>query len=96
MRKAEYVRNAKQARAHTCHWPGCGKQVPPAMWGCLHHWKKLPRDLRMRIWGAYRPGQEEDLDVSSKYIEVARETQEWIRTYLEREAKLSSTSVDKQ
>ena len=29
--KADYVRSAKQTRRHTCHWPGCRRQVPPAM-----------------------------------------------------------------
>lgn len=76
--KADYVRKAKQTREHDCHWPGCGKQVPPAMWGCLKHWKMLPRVLQLKIWAAYKPGQEETLDVSEKYVKVAREVQEWI------------------
>jgi len=31
--KADYVRSQGQTRNHHCHWPGCDKQVPPAMWG---------------------------------------------------------------
>jgi hypothetical protein len=39
---------------HTCHWPGCNKEVPPAMWGCAHHWFALPKTLRDKVWAAYR------------------------------------------
>jgi hypothetical protein len=41
-----------------CHWPGCERQVPPAMWGCKPHWFKLPKQLRDRIWATYEIGQE--------------------------------------
>jgi hypothetical protein len=80
MSKADYVRAQRQTREHECHWPGCGKQVPPAMWGCKKHWFMLPASLRARIWRAYRPGQEKDLDVSDEYFAVAREVQRWIAT----------------
>lgn len=79
--KADHVRRAKQTRAHTCHWPGCGKQVPPAMWGCRDHWFRLPKYLRDAIWRAYRPGQENDLDVSDDYFRAANAVQEWIRQH---------------
>lgn len=79
--KADYVRNAPQTRGHACHWPGCGKQVPPAMWGCKTHWFRLPSNLRAAIWRAYEPGQEERLDPSERYIEVAKRAQEWIREH---------------
>ena len=81
--KADHVRAARDAltphRAHTCHWPGCGKQVPPAMWGCPQHWYKLPLSLRNKVWAAYRVRQEDDLSPSRRYIEVAREVQDWIK-----------------
>lgn len=77
--KAAYVRRQGQTRRHACHWPGCDKQVPPAMWGCRPHWFKLPKRLRDRVWAAYRPGQEEDLSPSEEYWQVAKEVQEWIR-----------------
>ena len=78
--KADYVRKAKQTRGHDCHWPGCGKQVPPAMWGCKEHWFKLPKALRDRIWAAYRPGQEEgNAPVSKAYFDAADAVQKWIR-----------------
>lgn len=79
--KADHVRHAPQTRKHTCHWPGCEKQVPPAMWGCRTHWYKLPARLRSKIWNAYRPGQEQDGRPSRAYAEVAREVQDWIRDY---------------
>lgn len=76
--KADYVRGQAQARPHECHWPGCAQQVPPAMWGCRAHWYKLPRELRAKIWSAYRPGQEIDQRPSRDYVAIAREVQEWI------------------
>jgi len=85
--KAAHVRAARQTRRHTCHWPGCPKQVPPAMWGCSPHWFKLPPHLRSRIWAAYRPGQEEDLKVSAAYLAVALDVQRWIVAYLKNESR---------
>jgi hypothetical protein len=64
--------------AHTCHWPGCPKKVPPAMWGCSKHWFALPLALRNRIWSTYRPGQEVTKTPSVEYLIAAREVQEWI------------------
>jgi hypothetical protein len=80
--KSDYVRSAKQTRQHICHWPGCDKQVPPAMWGCRQHWFKLPATLRQRIWATYQPGQEDGkADVSSAYLDAAKAVQQWIRTH---------------
>jgi hypothetical protein len=79
MSKAGYVRRQTQDRSHTCHWPGCKKQVPPAMWGDKDHWFKLPKYLRDKVWAAYVPGQEQRMDPSVEYIAVAREVQEWIQ-----------------
>lgn len=77
--KADYVKSQPQSRNHLCHWPGCTAQVPPAMWGCRPHWYRLPLALRNKIWAAYRPGQEITLTPSRRYVEVAREVQEWIK-----------------
>lgn len=66
---------------HTCHWPGCGKVVPPAMWGCKGHWFTLPKRLRDRIWATYRRGQEITKTPSPDYIEAALEVQGWIANY---------------
>lgn len=76
--KVKYVKSQGQFRFHECHWPGCNKQVPPAVWGCREHWYKLPRNLRNKIWNAYQPGQEQKLNPSQEYISVAREVQKWI------------------
>lgn len=84
MSKADYVSAARQTRLHTCHWPGCERQVPPAMWGCRTHWFRLPSALRALIWKTYRPRQEEDLDVSGEYIDAAEAVQRWIATQEER------------
>lgn len=77
--KVDHVRRAGQTRSHGCHWPGCERQVPPAMWGCSKHWYALPAELRGRIWRAYRAGQEEDGRPSREYLAAAHEIQEWIK-----------------
>jgi hypothetical protein len=77
-----YVKAQRQTRKHTCHWPGCEAQVPPAMWGCRPHWYALPKVLRDRIWRTYRPGQEVTLAPSRAYVEVARDVQTWIENRL--------------
>lgn len=85
--KVTHVTRAGQTRAHHCHWPGCTKQVPPAMWGCRPHWFALPATLRARIWANYRPGQEETMTPSRAYLDVAAEVQRWISEKLALEAR---------
>ena len=80
MSKAEYVRAQGQTRDHHCHWPGCNKQVPPAMWGCKTHWFKLPANLRARIWATFKPGQEVDGTPSAAYLAAATAVQAWINS----------------
>lgn len=80
--KVAHVKKARQVRLHTCHWPGCAKQVPPALWGCRPHWYALPAELRMRIWRTYRIGQEADQQPSREYIDTAHEVQRWIAEHL--------------
>jgi hypothetical protein len=77
--KADYVKAQPQTRRHTCHWPGCEQQVPPAMWGCKPHWFRLPESLRARIWQTYQPGQEVSLTPSAEYLRVADEVEHWIK-----------------
>ena len=77
--KVNYVKSQTQSRKHTCHWPGCNKQVPPAMWGCKTHWFKLPKYIRDEIWLTYRPGQETSLTPSEDYIKAADKAEKWIR-----------------
>lgn len=80
-RKVRYVKRQGQTRSHHCHWPGCNKQVPPAMWGCKSHWFRLPKTLRDRIWRTYAPGQEVDLTPSAEYLQIADDVQQWIREH---------------
>lgn len=80
--KAEYVKAQPQTRKHHCHWPECGAQVPPAMWGCRKHWYMLPIVLRNRIWHCYSPGQEKNLTPSREYVAAARQVQDAIKFYL--------------
>lgn len=77
--KVAHVLRSRQTRGHTCHWPGCNAQVPPAMWGCRKHWFALPKALRDAVWRAYVPGQEERMDPSDEYMAVAERVQTWIR-----------------
>lgn len=77
--KARHVRAAPNNGDHHCHWPGCTKKVPPALWGCRYHWYKLPRRLQALIWRHYRPGQEITKDPSPEYIDAAEQVQRWIR-----------------
>lgn len=79
--KADYVRSQGQTRNHTCHWPGCTKQVPPAMWGCRNHWFALPSSIRREIWATYRPGQEATIDPSEEYVRAAARARMWITTF---------------
>lgn len=76
--KADYVRGQRQSRNHTCHWAGCERQVPPAMWGCKPHWFALPKNLRDRIWATYKPGQEISMTPSEAYLAAAHAVQDWI------------------
>jgi hypothetical protein len=79
--KVAHVKNATQTRQHTCHWPGCEIEVPPARWGCTPHWYALPKDIRSDIWRAYIPGQEDTLTPNREYLEAARRAQEWIKNH---------------
>lgn len=66
---------------HICHWDGCNKECPPAMWGCKDHWFTLPKFLRDQVWRAYRPGQEIDKNPSAKYLAVTWAVGLWIREF---------------
>ena len=63
---------------HMCHWPGCDRGVPAAMWGCRDHWFRLPKSLRARIWLTYQPGQEVTKKPSPEYIAAAQAVRQWI------------------
>ena len=76
--KADYVRSQGQTRSHHCHWTGCTKQVPPAMYMCKTHWFMLPTYLRNKVWNAYRPGQEITMTPSADYLAITDEVEKWI------------------
>jgi hypothetical protein len=76
--KVRYVMKQGQTRPHSCHWPDCDEQIPPALFMCRRHWMKLPKRLRDMIWKAYRPGQERDMRPSREYLRVAEIVQIWI------------------
>lgn len=79
-KKVAYVKEeAKKGTGnHKCHWPGCNRFVPPAMWGCSEHWYTLPKLLRLKIWNAYQTGQEISKRPSPEYVRIVREVHEWI------------------
>lgn len=79
--KVAHVLSQPQTRRHGCHWPGCDKQVPPAMWGCKPHWFKLPKRLRDRIWLTYAIAQEMDMSPSEDYLAAAQDVQDWIAAH---------------
>lgn len=79
--KFDHVRRARQERGHTCHWPGCETNCPPAMWGCKAHWFRLPKRLRDLIWDTYEIGQEQTMTPSDEYLAAAHEVQEWIEVH---------------
>lgn len=76
--KADYVLSQEQTRPHHCHWPGCQRQVPPAMWGCPKHWFTLPKAIRDEIWRTFKPGQEKTMTPSPAYVAAAKRAQDWI------------------
>lgn len=73
---------------HLCHWPGCTKEVPPAMWGCKPHWFTLPKKLRDLIWATYVPGQEITKTPSEDYIAAAQQVQVWCKAWDFAKAKM--------
>lgn len=58
--------------AHHCHAIQCERTVPPAMFMCRDHWYMVPKRLRGRIWKHYRPGQEDDWEITRKYADAAK------------------------
>lgn len=88
--KVSYVKAQGQTREHHCHWPGCTRQVPPAVWGCKPHWYALPRELRDWIWRTYKPGQEVRGTPSTSYLAAARAAQDWIKANAQATPQMSA------
>lgn len=58
--------------SHDCAARGCTQQIPLHRLMCGPHWRKVPRKLRQRVWGSYRPGQEIDHNPSGDYVRAVR------------------------
>jgi hypothetical protein len=57
--------------SHHCHARGCTTPVPPEMLMCRHHWFMVPRNVRAKVWAAYREGQCDDKRPSEAWLEAA-------------------------
>jgi hypothetical protein len=44
--------------SHKCPGLNCDQQVPADQLACRSHWFSLPRDLRNRVWSAWRAGDQ--------------------------------------
>lgn len=62
---------ASPAPGHRCHAQGCTTPIPAKLFLCLPHWRKVPRDLKRRLWANYRWGQEVDKRPSEAWLEAA-------------------------
>lgn len=58
--------------SHTCHAIECTRQVPAKMFMCKRHWYMVPSTLRHLVWKYYRPGQEDDWQITQEYADVAK------------------------
>jgi hypothetical protein len=67
-----------RAARHTCHADGCDLHVPPAMFMCRRHWFMLPKAMRDAVWAEYVPGQENRMDPTDSYLDVATSAVRWI------------------
>lgn len=68
---------------HRCHARGCTTEVPPRMFMCYLHWRKVPKKDRDLVWALYYPGQEITKDPSAQYVQ---ETQRIIDELAAKEA----------
>ena len=48
------------------------------MFMCKKHWFKLPKAMRDEVWDAYVPDQEDRMDPTDEYIEVAQRCIDYI------------------
>ena len=59
---------------HRCHAENCERLVKPELLMCLRHWNMVPRELKLRVWQTYRPGQCDGIGgrPSAEYFEASR------------------------
>ena len=63
---------------HTCHAKNCTAEVPPRLFMCKPHWRRLPKHLQDAIWEHYEPGQEVRKDPSREYLSAADDAVKWL------------------
>jgi hypothetical protein len=39
---------------HTCKAPDCTRQIPDSLLMCPRHWAQVPRNIQIRVTGAWR------------------------------------------
>lgn len=59
--------------AHHCHAKFCKIKTKPEMLMCFKHWKMVPRQIQLKVWRHYRPGQCEDKQPSPGWHQAADE-----------------------
>lgn len=74
-----HERSQRTTRVHLCQWPGCNEKIPQPMLWCNQHWRKIPKDLRDRLWTAKMPGEKVDEHQSEEYLAAEKLIQEWIK-----------------
>lgn len=60
--------------SHACHAFQCRAVIPPQLFMCAFHWRKVPAALKSRIWANYVKGQCSNWAlVTRKYADAAQE-----------------------
>lgn len=60
--------------SHHCHAYRCNTATKPELFMCAYHWRRVPSDLKARIWANYRPGQCDDKRITKRYADAAKES----------------------
>jgi len=47
-----------------CYAVQCPNEVPANLLMCIRHWRMVPKEIQVRVWAAYVPGQETRKDPS--------------------------------
>lgn len=57
------------SRAHACY--ACGKRIRPGLLMCAHHWSRVPKEIRMRVYSTWTAfNRHADLDTLAAYREA--------------------------
>ena len=56
---------------HTCHAPGCDRNIAPKYLMCPEHWGQVPKAIQADVWKHYRSGQEVDKQPSAEWMAAA-------------------------